>query len=447
MKNVYTFLLVLIVCMIQTAPAQNTCSSPYLFSSGAIYTVSAVTGVTNTDTTNNYGCLVSVNNPTWYYLKICQAGSIDISISATGSGGSAIDVDYIAWGPLTAETDCGLDSSQIVYCDASAMSGGSIYISGAATGQYYKFMITNYSGNPGTYTIASGATETGMACDSAHIICDPVTPQQICQVTTDPVTNHNTIIWNKDPAYMNSYAIEKESTTMGVYVPVATIAYNDTSAYTDTVSNAMIQAFRYRIVTTDNCANPFSGPLHETIHLLVSSGVSTGYPQLSWNPYTGFSYGTYYIYRGTTTASLSLYDSISASFTTYTDVSPLSGTSYYAVSVTPPAPCHPTRSFSIERVFSNAVPAAFTGIAENAFSDLMISPNPATSEISFTTENNRYNSIDFEICDVTGRRLLGRQYENTSKATIDVSGLSNGYYIARFITEKGAAQRMIIIAR
>jgi len=128
-------------------------------------------------------------------------------------------------------------------------------------------------------------------------------------------------------------------------------------------------------------------------------------------------------------------------------VNPSPGLSYYAVSVVPPVPCHPSRSFSIERAFSNAAPALFTNVTEESFADLIISPNPATNEISFNTAANHFSSIRFEIYDVTGRQLIAQKYENTSNATIDVSGLSNGYYMARFLTEKGATQRNIIIAK
>lgn len=444
MKKIY-FLFVLLIAGI-SIHAQNTCSTPYLFNSGSTYTDTLVTGYPNTDTTNDYGCLYTVDNAKWLYFKVCHSGDMHITVSSTGPGGSGNDVDFVAWGPLSSPTDCGLTASQIVDCSYSTSFTENIDLTGLVAGQYYKIMIDNYSNASGTLTY-SQTSGLATGCDSSAIICNTLPAQQICQVTTDPTTNHNTIIWNKDPAYTNSYTIEKETTTMGVYAAIGTVAYSDTSVFTDTVSNALVQAFKYRIGTIDNCSNIATGAAHQTIHLLVSASTFSGDPQLAWNPYVGFSYGTYYIYRGSTTSSLTLYDSIAASSTTYTDVNPMMGIAYYAVSVRPPTPCHPTRSFSISRVFSNASYALFTGITEESFSDLVISPNPATNEISFSTESNHFNTINFEIYDITGRRLIGQRYENTYKATIDVSNLANGYYVARFVTEKGATQRTVIIAK
>ncbi len=442
MKKIYFLFILLLAGIIQNTNAQNGCSTAYAFSSGTLYTNSLLVSTPNTDSTNDYGCLISTSNATWFYLQVCNGGNFTLQLS-TGSSGN--DLDYIVWGPLTSATACGLDSTQIYGCSVATGSTNSINITGTTAGQFYKIMFVNYSNAPGTYTLSQSGG-LGSSCSATG--CSGILPtQQICKVTTDPVANQNIIIWNKDIPYTGSYAIQKESTTAGVYNTIATIASTDTSAYTDSVSNPMIQAFKYRIMTQDTCGNSHTGPYHETIHLLVSANVFTGDPQLSWNPYIGFSYGTYFIYRGSSPSTLSLYDSISSSFTTYTDVSPASGLAYYSVVVVPPIACHPSRSLMTDASFSNTAAALFTGIVENSFSDLVISPNPATSELSFSTENNHYSSINFEIYDITGRKLISNLYENTSSAKIDVSNLANGYYVVRFITDKGATQRNIIISK
>ena len=170
-------------------------------------------------------------------------------------------------------------------------------------------MVTNYTGSPGMFTLSQNTfAGPGTACDSTTYGCTstPIT-QQICQVTSDPVVNHNIIIWNKDTVtYTGSYYIQKETTTMGVYTTIATVLNHDTSAYEDMVSNPMIQSFKYRIGTSDTCGTGGMtyGYPHETIHLLTSISSSTGYPQLAWNNYGGFSYGTYYIYRGMSPTTL-----------------------------------------------------------------------------------------------------------------------------------------------
>lgn len=67
---------------------------------GVTYT--ANTGVAEasaTDPGNDYGCLITQPNPTWYYFEISSNGTIDMSLSAPS------DIDFIIWGPFTSLSD------------------------------------------------------------------------------------------------------------------------------------------------------------------------------------------------------------------------------------------------------------------------------------------------------------------------------------------------------
>ncbi|MCW3105298.1 MAG: hypothetical protein JWO09_3738 [Bacteroidetes bacterium] len=444
MKRIYSLLLVLIVFTTQSSKAQNDCSSPYLFMSSTTSVYPLVTSMSNAEFGNDYGCLFSQSNVTWLYFEVCNPGSISITITGSGSGSSGTDIDFVAWGPLSASTDCGLDSSQVVDCSMSTSSSETADFTSVVAGQYYKIMISNFSGMPGTVTIA----QTGGSGSTCSTGCSAavVSPQPICQVTNDAVANHNIIIWEKDTTYTGPYHIQKETTTMGTYSTIATVLNSDTSAYEDIGSNPMVQSFKYRIAVSDSCGNIYNGtPPHTTIHLLTTAAFATGYPQLSWNPYVGFGYSTYFIYRGNSPATLALYDSISASFTTYTDVNPAAGMIYYAVAVFPPSPCQPSRAMN-HYSLSNVTPFLATGIAEGQLGNFMISPNPAANELNVDFGKN-IGTLDISICDVTGKQILESNYSNVSAAKLDVSSLANGYYIIRLRSDKGVAQRKIIISK
>ena len=63
----------------------------------------AQTGVANASTAdpgNNYSCLASSPNPTWYYMEVANAGGIDMDLSA-GS-----DIDFALWGPFSSLSQC-----------------------------------------------------------------------------------------------------------------------------------------------------------------------------------------------------------------------------------------------------------------------------------------------------------------------------------------------------
>ena len=241
MKKIYSVLFLVILFSTKTI-AQSNCSSPFPFVSGSTNTYVIPNSGPLTDMSNDYGCFPgtgsSAQDVTWIYLGICSSGNILIYIS---SAGPPIDLDFVAWGPLTAPTNCGLSASDVVDCSFSTATTETVTIPTALVGQYYKIMVSNFSGTPsGSFTLTQTGG-TGDACISTLYACPGIVPtQQICQVTTNPTLNQNIIIWEKDTNYTASYIIQKETTTMGVYATIATVMNNDTSAYIDSVSNPMI---------------------------------------------------------------------------------------------------------------------------------------------------------------------------------------------------------------
>ncbi|MBN8696099.1 MAG: T9SS type A sorting domain-containing protein [Bacteroidetes bacterium] len=445
MKKRYSLSLVLILFCTYQLSAQNTCSTPYLFATGSTYSYVMDTGVVYSDTTNDYGCLQSTPNPLWLYLDVCISGPITLNMQCVGSSGSGMDADFVVWGPLSSSSFCGMDSTQIVDCSFSTSTQETIIIPNALTGQYYKVLITNFSNQPGTVNI-SQTSGTGAACDTTTIACSvvPVFQQQICKVTTDHSVNHNIVFWDKDPQFFGFYNIQRETTTMGVYSTIASVPSTDTSVYEDVLANPMIQSHKYRIETADTCGHSMVAPAHQTIHLLTSSNLATGYPQLSWNPYQGFSYGTYFIYRGATPSSIVLYDSISASNTTYTDVNPASGINYYAVSVIPPVPCQPSRSFN-DYSISNLSPVLFTGITDLDLSQIVISPNPAQETLTISFGEKQIENGIIELFDLTGRLVLTESIKNENVKRLELNSIENGCYLFSLKSENDMIQKKIIV--
>jgi len=447
MKKHYSISFFFILFSIIQLNAQNTCSTPFPFQTGSTYSYVMDTGVVNIDTTNNYGCLQSTPNPLWLYLNICNSGSISLNLTSVASSGSGMDVDFVVWGPFTSALTCGLDSTQVVDCSFTVATNESVNIPTAISGQFYKILITNYSNLPGSITI-SQTSGSGSSCDTATVACSvvPVFQQQICKVTTDHPSNHNLVFWDKDPQFFGFYNIQRETTTMGVYATIASIQSTDTSVYEDVLANPMVQSFKYRIETSDTCGHSMVAPAHRTIHLLTSSNLATGYPQLSWNAYQGFSYGTYYIYRGSAASSITLYDSISASNTSYTDVNPAVGMNYYAVSVIPPVPCQPSRSFN-DYSMSNLSPVLFTSIDDIDISQVVISPNPAKEELIVSFGNKQIKNAAIELYDLTGRIVLSESINNENTKKIELYSIENGCYLLNVKTDTKVIQKKIIVSK
>ncbi|HYG52674.1 MAG TPA: T9SS type A sorting domain-containing protein, partial [Flavobacteriales bacterium] len=435
----------LVLCFILTtvwAKSQFSCTSPLLVTNSTFYSAWMDTSVINTDTTNDYGCLTNTDNPLWLYFKACNNG--DATFNMNILTGSSSDANIVVWGPLASPGTCPLTPGDVFWCSDTVMASQTFTLSGLTGGAYYKILITNYEDSTAylTFDCYGGSAYIDTAC--------PPPPgcgmwyQDICMVTTDPVLNKNIIIWNKDTTMpILNYVIEKETTTMGVYDTVEVVALTDTSAQIDSVTNPMIHANIYHISVTDTCGYTLWGADHQTMHLATSTSI-LGYPQLNWNPYIGFSYGTFFISRGTSPATLALYDSLAASSYAYTDYAPVSGMNYYMVSVQPPAPCTPTRA-AITLVSSNVAYAEFVGVSENPSDNFTIYPNPANTILNFETHDG--NEITLSLLSVEGKTVLNKSFSHVTHGSIDVSAVANGTYVVMFRSIKGIGYSKVTIAR
>ncbi|HEX8270015.1 MAG TPA: T9SS type A sorting domain-containing protein [Flavobacterium sp.] len=124
-------------------------------------------GIEEAESENSYGCLSDTPNPTWFYLPISSAGTINLIIEQNADAnmqGMTLDVDYIVYGPYTDPvTPCSgqLTSDKIVSCSYSADFAEYPVIPNAQPGQFYLIMATNYSDNPGYIRISELSTSQG----------------------------------------------------------------------------------------------------------------------------------------------------------------------------------------------------------------------------------------------------------------------------------------------
>jgi Secretion system C-terminal sorting domain len=126
-------------------PTNVNCSIPNPICSGSPINFTAQANGTAASTVNpgnNYGCLFTSPNPSWYYLQIATGGNLVIDITA-GS-----DVDYAIWGPFpnlaNAISNCnsyGVPSD----CSYSSSPTEQAVINGVLAGQTYVLLVTNYA--------------------------------------------------------------------------------------------------------------------------------------------------------------------------------------------------------------------------------------------------------------------------------------------------------------
>ena len=142
-----------------TPPTNITCAQQQPICSGSAINFTASNSGTSAEPGNNYGCLYTYPNPSWYYMEIANPGNLAINISA------ASDIDFALWGPYAnlaaAQASCTSYPAPLD-CSYSYVSTEQANIIGAQTGQVYVLLVTNYANTIQTITVnpAGGSTAT-----------------------------------------------------------------------------------------------------------------------------------------------------------------------------------------------------------------------------------------------------------------------------------------------
>ena len=200
-----------------------------------------------TDPGNNYDCLFSQPNPTWYYFQIATDGNIEMELAA------ASDIDFAIWGPFTslsvAQTACGSLGNQVppnpnngnlVDCSFSINATENPVIPTAITGEVYVMLITNFAGIVQNITL----TQTGG------------TGSTDCDIVTNPpcsISALNTSISGCD-FMTNSYEI---TGTVDVTSPPASgdLVLEDCDGNTTTIASSPFNATSYAYTLSGLSAN------------------------------------------------------------------------------------------------------------------------------------------------------------------------------------------------
>ena len=241
--------------------------------------------------------------------------------------------------------------------------------------------------------------------------------EQICMVTVDAVTGKNKIVWQKTGGMMiKDYLVQKETTVAGQYSVIGTIPFDDAGVFSDNASEPSKHSDRYRMVTIDSCSNTSAySDDHQTIHLLLSPGLP-GKFNLSWSPYAGFNYSTYYIYKGSSPENLELIDSIAKTKTQYTDSE--SSVAYYQVAVRRDEPCDISVLKSSGDIYSEAASnientiTSYINDNEILETHFELSPNPFVDELVIEYSLQQPSNVSFEVYNLLGMKIYEFQTQH-----------------------------------
>lgn len=345
----------------------------------------------------------------------------------------------------------------------SLCGGGNVFLS---TSSGY----TSYLWNTGATTQNINATSSGVysvsvttggssckASASYSLNASAMASPAICMVGVDSATNYNMVIW--DPAIstqIDSFIVYKEGIVANQYNRIGAVDYHAFSTFIDVNSNPAQQAYRYELAIRDSCGTiTLLSSFHKTIHLTINQGVGNSW-NLLWNHYEGFTYGTYNIYRGTTSLNMTLLTSLASTNSSYTDLSPPIGYVYYQIEAINPSGCNPTtRMVNYAASRSNVVDnggTVITGFEDFSQNNLFtLFPNPATNDLTILFNNITSGGIrTIEITNPLGQIIISKQVNVNSNGFsehIDITDISNGIYFVKINDGRAEAVERVIISK
>jgi len=268
----------------------------------------------------------------------------------------------------------------------------------------------------------NGKTLSIVSVTPPHVVYED---EAICIVSVDTTFWKNKIVWNKTSNVGTvSYNVYKES-GLNEYTYLGNVDFNESPEYIDFDSQPESHGDKYKITAKDTCGNESEmSPFHKTMNLTVAvNGTTMG---LNWDDYIDeggdFIPSKFYIFRGTTSKNIALYDSISASFHSYNDFD-VTDMYYYMVAVKKENGCNTEKNKQSSFSFSNKKINFNTEITEINIQDVNIFPNPAKNSITIKGLQNGH----LEIINIQGLNLKTIEIIN-DEINIDISTIPNGIY-------------------
>ena len=376
-----------------------------------------------------------------FSLSFCNISDHNALISEKGwtfEGGQPVSTSIIAPESFILEVDQGSCLATGVELGSPSASGcGILTITNDAPIEF-PLGITEVTW---TVTDDNGNIESSSQTVEVYMISDQA---DLCYVSADEnQPQNNRVFITSDPGLsgqnVDFHEVLREGTsgyeTIGFIVPPE-------ESFLDITSDNNTQAYRYKVQTTDICGQQLAlSDFHKTI--LLQSGIATDNSvNLAWNPYLGYSFSSYNVYRSVNGGSYELLTSLASTNTSYNDTSANVVDNFYEYYISiDVGSCGtaPLQSFELKsnREFVNPN----LSIGNNTWLNkaIILYPNPTTEIINVSTTN------DVEVRSVLLYSAKGHKVIEADKTgPIDVSGLSEGIYYVTIKTNQGLVSKSVI---
>ena len=320
--------------------------------------------------------------------------------------------------------------SDTVYCYTTSLSATPGFTSYLwSTGDTTQTIVVDTGG---VYSVR-GIKSSNCPSESAITIPNPLQPfsgEQICMVTFDSISGRNTILFDKTlNVGTDSISIYRLDNLSSLYVKIHSLGINEPGIFTDNGAIPAQQSYQYKISAKDTCGKESAlSEVHRTILLQANPGFNHAV-NLLWNPYLGFGYSNFEIYRKTDVrGDFILLANVPNNTYAFTDLNPPTGTIYYQIRITREAPCTIGGS-QYTLVCSNIITVGNIGIDELQANSFTVCPNPADDKLTIKTIGQLAGST-YSISDPAGKKLMTGKL-TAEISTIDISQLSRGIYLLK----------------
>lgn len=266
----------------------------------------------------------------------------------------------------------------------------------------------------------------------------------------------NIIYWkHADSKSIESFNVYRDNKNTGKYDRIGTVKANEKDVYVDSVSNPQDRSYSYRVTILDKCGveTPMSNH-HKTIHLTAAGSGSN--VNLKWDDYVGFEVKKYDVYRGFTSDTLVLIDSLDIGNNNYDDINSINGTAYYTVEAIgydndgtdDLVVSQPFKNKDERRSKSNMVSIHVTGNNNPAINPTLFKfvPNPASNYIEVTSLINGNDVSDLKIYDLMGVLVKDVKFEG-QRQIIKTQDLEDGIYMISLKCGQNIQMEKLIIRR
>ena len=210
---------------------------------------------------------------------------------------------------------------------------------------------------------------------------------------------------------------------------------NDSSVFKDKSSNAIEQAFKYKLRTINACGDSAESEPHRTMFVQTNYNVQTDVLNLNWNRYEGLPLSKYLVYEIKSNGDTSSIGTVPASKDVqafgFAITSPKNKAIYRVAYNTPQT--NPTRlkadSGPFSMSLSNMAESKFTNSEINNNDEVTVSPNPAKAYAIVSVKNQQ--AFSAQLVDILGRTVISKTGIGSLK--FDCSELHSGVYFVKII--------------